>query len=76
MDIKNQINMFLFMSIFIWIQIKFGIDINNNELLKSIRKHKKRNVDVNYYVLELWDWNTFVMGCSFDVLFVEWVDNL
>jgi hypothetical protein len=32
MDIKKQINMCLFMSmIFIWIKIKFEIDINNDE---------------------------------------------
>jgi len=37
---KNQINKWLFMSmIFILIQIKFIIDINNDELLKTISKH-------------------------------------
>jgi hypothetical protein len=45
MDMKRQINTGLFMSmVFILIQIKFDIDINNDELLKkyeNIRKHKK-----------------------------------
>jgi len=37
MDIKRQINMCLFMSMkFILIQIKFDININNDELLKTI----------------------------------------
>jgi hypothetical protein len=29
---------------FILIQIKFDIDINNDELLKTIWKHKKKNL--------------------------------
>jgi hypothetical protein len=40
-DMKRQISMCLFMSmIFILIQIKFDIDINNDEILKTIWKHK------------------------------------
>jgi len=38
---KKQINVTLFMlMISIIIQIKFDIDINTDELLKTIRKHK------------------------------------
>jgi len=38
-------NMWLFMSmIFILIQIKFIIDINNDELLKTISKHLYTNI--------------------------------
>jgi hypothetical protein len=41
MDMKKQINMCLFMSMkCILIYIKFDIDINNNEILKTIWKHK------------------------------------
>jgi hypothetical protein len=37
MDMKKQINMCIFMStILILIQIKFDIDINNDELLETI----------------------------------------
>jgi len=43
MDIKRQINMCLFMSmIFILIEVKFDIDINNDELLIVIWKHNKK----------------------------------
>jgi hypothetical protein len=43
MDIKKQINMYLFMSMkCILIEMKFDIDINNDELLKPISKHKKK----------------------------------
>jgi hypothetical protein len=47
MDMQKQINMCIFMStIFILIQSKFDIDINNDELLKTIWKHKtKKKVD-------------------------------
>ncbi len=37
-------NMCYFM-IFIFIQIKFDIDINNDELLKTIWEHKKEKID-------------------------------
>jgi hypothetical protein len=47
MDMKMQINMCIFMSImFILIQIKFDIDINNDELLETIWKHKKKKLIV------------------------------
>jgi hypothetical protein len=40
---KREINMCFFMSIiFILIQIKFDIDINNDELKETIWEHKKR----------------------------------
>jgi hypothetical protein len=43
MDMKRQINMCLFMSmIFILIEIKFDIDINNDELLIIIWEHNKK----------------------------------
>jgi len=43
MDMKKQINMCLFMSmIFILIQIKFDIDINNDELLETIHWNIRR----------------------------------
>jgi len=43
MDIKREINMCFFMSIiFILSQIKFDIDINNDELKETIWEHKKR----------------------------------
>jgi hypothetical protein len=43
MDMKKQINMCLFMSMkFILIQIKFDIDLNKDELLETIYKHKKK----------------------------------
>jgi hypothetical protein len=47
MDMKKQINMCFFMSMkYILIKIKFDIDINNNELYKTIWKHeKKKKVD-------------------------------
>ncbi len=42
MDMKRKINVCFFMSmIFILIQIKFEIDINNDELLENVQKHKK-----------------------------------
>jgi hypothetical protein len=42
---KKQINMYLFMSmIFILIEIKFNIDINNDELLIIKRKHNKKKI--------------------------------
>jgi hypothetical protein len=31
--------------IFIFIQIKFDIDINNDELLKTIWEHKREKID-------------------------------
>jgi len=44
MNIKRQINMRLFMfMIFILIQCKFDIDINNDELYENIRRKKKIN---------------------------------
>jgi len=45
MDMKRKIYMFLFMSmIFILCEIKFDIDINNNELLIIIwEPNKKEN---------------------------------
>jgi hypothetical protein len=47
MDMKRQINMCLFMSmIFILIEIKFDIDINNDELLIVIWEHNKKE---NYH---------------------------
>jgi hypothetical protein len=43
MDMERQINMCLFMSmIFILIEIKFDIDINNDELLIIIWEHNKK----------------------------------
>jgi hypothetical protein len=43
MDMKKQINMCLFMFMkCILIYIKFDIDINNDELLKTIWKLKKK----------------------------------
>ncbi len=43
MDMKRQINTCLVMSmIFILIEIKFHIDINNDELLIIIREHYKK----------------------------------
>jgi hypothetical protein len=52
MDVERQINMYIFMSIIfriIFIQIKFDTDINNDELLETIGKHKKkRKVDHHY----------------------------
>jgi hypothetical protein len=43
MDMKKQINMCLFMSmIFILIQIKFDIDMNNDELLETILGNIRR----------------------------------
>jgi hypothetical protein len=33
---------------FILIQIKFDIDINNDELLKTKQKHKEKNVDCHW----------------------------
>jgi hypothetical protein len=42
MDMKRKINVCFFMSmIFILIQIKFEIDINNDELLETIQKIRK-----------------------------------
>jgi hypothetical protein len=42
-EYERQINTFLFMSvIFMLIQIRFDIDINSDELLKTIWKHKKK----------------------------------
>jgi hypothetical protein len=42
MDMKKKINMCLFISmIFILIQIKFDININNDELLENIWEHKE-----------------------------------
>jgi hypothetical protein len=47
MDMKRQINMCLFMSmLFISIQIKFDIDINNDELLKTTWKYKEKKLIV------------------------------
>jgi hypothetical protein len=41
MDMKKKINMCLFISmIFTLIQIKFDININNDELLENIWEHK------------------------------------
>jgi hypothetical protein len=41
MDMKRQINMCIFtFMIFILIQIKFDIGINNDELLETIWEHK------------------------------------
>jgi hypothetical protein len=41
MDMKKQINMCVFMSMkCVLIKIKIDIDINNDELLKTIWKHK------------------------------------
>jgi hypothetical protein len=49
MDMKRQINMYLFMSMYYINSIKFDIDINNDELLETIGKHKKeRKVDHHY----------------------------
>jgi hypothetical protein len=43
MNMKMQNNMCIFMSIiFILIQIKFDIDINNDELLQTMWEHKKK----------------------------------
>jgi hypothetical protein len=43
MIVKMQNNMCIFMSmIFILIQIKFDIDINNDELLQTMWEHKKK----------------------------------
>ncbi len=43
MDMKRQIIMYPFMSvIFILIEIKFDIDINNDELLIMIQEHSKK----------------------------------
>jgi len=43
MDTEKQVNMCLFMSmIFILIEIKFNIDINNDELLIIIWEHNKK----------------------------------
>jgi uncharacterized membrane protein len=40
---EKQINMCLFISVkFLLIEIKFEVDINNDELLKTISKHKKK----------------------------------
>jgi hypothetical protein len=45
MDMKRKINVCFFMSmIFILIQIKLEIDINNDELLETIQKHKKKKL--------------------------------
>jgi hypothetical protein len=45
MDMKRQINMCLFMSmIFILIEIKFDIDINNDELLITIWEINRRKI--------------------------------
>jgi hypothetical protein len=45
MDMKRQINMCLFMSmIFILIEIKFDIDINNDELLVIMWEHNKKEI--------------------------------
>jgi len=45
MDMNRKINVCFFMSmIFILIQIKFEIDINNDELLETIQKHKKNKL--------------------------------
>jgi hypothetical protein len=42
-DIKEQINICLFMPMeCILNYIKFDIDINNDELVKTMRKHKKK----------------------------------
>jgi hypothetical protein len=41
--------------IFILIQIKFDIDINNDDLLKIIWEHKKKEMDekkVDYHVMQ------------------------
>jgi hypothetical protein len=43
MDMKKKISMCLFMSmIFILIQIKFDIDINNDELLETMHGNIRR----------------------------------
>jgi hypothetical protein len=45
MDMKRQINMCIFVSmIFILVQIKFDIYINNDELLETKWKHKKKKL--------------------------------
>jgi hypothetical protein len=47
-DMKRQINMCLFMSkLFILIKIKIDIYIYNEELLETMWKHKKKNVDLH-----------------------------
>jgi hypothetical protein len=43
MDMKKKINMCLFMSMkYILVEIKFNIDINNDELLKTVLKCKNK----------------------------------
>jgi len=43
MDMKKQINMCLFIFMrFLLIEIKFEVDINNDELLETISKDKKK----------------------------------
>jgi hypothetical protein len=45
MDMKKQINMYLFMPmIFILIEIKFDININNDELLIIKQKRNKKKI--------------------------------
>jgi hypothetical protein len=45
MDMKRQVNMCLFMfMIFILIEIKFDIDISNDELLITIWEHNKKKI--------------------------------
>jgi hypothetical protein len=54
--------MCIFMSmIFILIQIKFDIDINNDELLKTIREHKKRKNNNSWSIAGLF----FFFGSKF-----------
>jgi hypothetical protein len=50
MDMKKKINICIFMSMkYILIYIKSNIDINNDELLKTIRKHKKKIIVDHYW---------------------------
>jgi hypothetical protein len=43
MDMKKKINMCLFMSMkYILVEIKFNVDINNDELLKTVLKCKNK----------------------------------
>ncbi len=58
MDMKKQINMFIFMSMkFILIQFKFDIDIDNDELLKTIRFYFLFLNDHHWWCIATWSSN-------------------
>ncbi len=55
MDMRKQINMGLICMIFMLIEIKFDIDINNDELLIIIWKYNKKTIVTHSLIYtEIW----------------------